>query len=343
MRIVLALAMVVMATGCPDDDGDGSNYVAINQIKSAYQDAYCQYLVRCGQFPDQAACVGANLSSSFSLDPNIVASVLAGKTIYNGGAVKACFAALAQRSCDKTSASARSVPLACRDFLRGTLGAGQACLLDEECVSQQCVGSQPDISCAMGSCLGDTPPAIQLAAIGEQCTTTEGCVEGAYCDTSLLRCAALLDSGMPCTNNGECNYGLGCGGATGARTCKLLPTEGEPCPDFLCREDGQYCNPNGVCAKVGLPPATCTSNAECSLYYPCDFTTSTGMCKQGPGLDQSCSGTNRCFAVGTFCDSSTFMCVAVRPIGGACSNDTQCESEFCDFDAGMCAAPQTCF
>ena len=341
MRIALVLALVLTATGCPDDDGDGSGYVTIEQVPAAYKDAICQYYVRCGQFADQAACLGASFLGGYALDPNDVGAIRAGRAQYLGGNVKACFDAIAHRSCDKTSLSWREPPAACAEVVRGTLGAGASCFVNAECISQQCEGAQSDVSCFAGQCVGDQPPTIQRGAIGEYCTQSEFCATGGYCDTAILKCAALIHAGMPCTSSDECAYGLGCGGSTGARVCKALPMEGESCPDGICRDDAQYCSATTTCKKVGLPPSACTTSAECSLFYPCDF--ATNMCKQGPALGQSCSGGTRCFEANTFCDSATLTCVALRANGGPCTNETQCTSGYCDFNAGQCAAPPTCF
>ncbi|HEY5947447.1 MAG TPA: hypothetical protein VIV40_18215 [Kofleriaceae bacterium] len=336
------LAVAVIAAGCGDDGGDPDHYVAIDQVAAAYHDASCQYLVRCGQFPDQATCIAAHLTTSFVVDPNLLAAVRAGHVIYNGTYVKDCFDALAQRSCDKTSESARVVPGACRLYWSGTLTAGQSCFIDEECVSQQCSGGLGELGCQVGNCVGDTPPDTQPAALGRPCNSTYGCLSNAYCDSALLECVLLKDVGEPCTQSSECDYGLGCEGSVGARTCRALPTVGQPCPDFVCRDDGLYCSgATGTCMRVGFASTACASGAECSTYYPCDF--NTGTCKQGAASGESCSSTNRCFLEGTFCDSSTFVCAPLRANGSPCTGDLECESGACDFNAGVCAPPMTCF
>lgn len=344
MRIVLVLALALSTTGCPlgDDDGDPANYVAIDQIPAAYKDAYCTYLASCGVFPDKAACLGAEISIAYHIDPNIAYAAATGALIYNGSNVKACFDALAQRSCDRTSQSARTTTTACRDFVRGTLASGERCTIDHECISQRCAGGSTTTTCSMGTCVGDTPPDLRPAQIGERCTTVPGCADGLYCDTFDDTCTTLKTGGMACTVSSECGYGLGCIGATGERTCEPLPGEGQPCPDFMCRDDGMYCDSTtGTCAKVGLPPSTCTSSSQCSQYYPCNFT--TGQCTQGPGLGQPCSASSRCFAAGTYCDSATLMCESLKADGAPCSSSTECASVQCDFATGRCESPATCF
>ena len=340
MRITLALALALTTTGCPfgDDDGDPGNYVGIGEIESAYRTARCTYLVRCGEFPDQATCEGAALLPAMTRNPvptqNLVCAVAAGRLSYNGSNAKACLDAIANETCDRTDADGRAPIIACNTFFRATRNDGEACFGDEECVSQQCVFSQTSQT---GTCLGNTPPDTAPAMIGQTCNPVSGCVDGAYCD-SFDECVALVAAGQPCTTASECAYGLGCSGVTGTRTCKALPAMGQPCPEGLCRDEGLYCSSAMTCQRVGLPPTTCTSTTQCSPYYPCD--TTAGQCKQGPAIGQPCSGSQRCFADGTFCDTaSTFTCVAERANGQPCTSELHCQSGFCDFGSGTCAAP----
>jgi hypothetical protein len=347
MRLAIALVLSATAFSCiGDDDGDGSNYVLATEIKSAYKEANCTFLTNCGQFPDKASCLASNQSSSvsFSLDPNIVAAIGAGRVYYNGSNVKACFDALGARSCDETSQSARVTPPECRMVLTGTVHSGEACTIDAECISQQCSSGSSGNACIMGSCLGDVAPVFVQAQIGESCSSNSGCVAGAYCDQTVAMCAALKAQGATCTLASECAYGLGCVGSTGARTCGALPAVGQSCAtDGVCRDEGTFCNfTSGNCEQVGLPSAMCTSSSQCSQYYPCNFTTS--QCTKGPGLNESC-GSAQCFDANTYCDNTTAMCVGLKSNGAMCNSDTECTSDFCDQSQStpLCAAPTVCF
>ena len=341
MRIALAIVLAVTTTGCPfgDDDGDPNNWIVIDQMEVAYRKAYCTYLVRCGEFPDQATCEGAALPSVMVPDPNIIAAAKAGRVSYSGSSVKACFDALANDTCDRTDQNGRMRVAACEQFFRGTRTDNEPCFIDQECISQNCIGGSTGTTCQMGQCVGDTPPTVMPANIGQPCSGLFGCVDGAFCDPLNNECAALRAAGEVCNTADECGYGLGCSGTTGARTCKALPTKDQPCPEGLCRDEGLVCS-GAVCRQLGLPPTACTSTTQCSPFYPCDFTTS--MCKQGPALGQPCSSSNRCFADDTFCDTATLMCVATRAEGMPCTTGTQCQSGFCDFDIGLCQAPAVC-
>lgn len=350
MRIVALLALALTQAACPffdDSDGDGSNYVAIDQVDAATKDAWCTYLARCGEFPDQATCVGAyiyNVPTWF--DANIVAAIGAGRVVYNGSNMKLCLDAMANNTCDRTDQNGRANVAACRDLVRGTVAANGSCVIDEECISQQCTGSTTDTACVMGTCIGDTPPVREPAPLGMPCSGLGGCVDGAYCydDGFNPRCVELKDAGVDCISDDECGYGLGCIGVTGARVCAVLPAPDQPCPDGVCRDEGTYCGSTGTCQHVGLAGSACTtSSQQCSLFFPCDF--ASGVCKQGPSLGQPCSSSTRCFADGTFCDTSTFTCVTLEPDGTACTSSLQCASELCDLSssAPACIEPHVCF
>ena len=347
MRLALAMIMAVTSSSCllSDEDGDGSNYVAVNEIDQAYKDAQCAHLAMCGVFPTRDACLAANLNTSggFSVAPNVEASIYAGHIIYNGSNVKACIDALAARSCDRTDQSARSTPMECSGFFRGTLAAGEGCYVDEECLSQRCSGDSGG-TCSMGNCVGDTPPQTGPAQIGQNCSSFSGCVTGSYCDELTNVCTALKGSGAMCMFDSECAYGLGCKGSSGSRTCAALPTIGQACAtDGICRDEGTYCDFTAdMCKQLGLPNAQCTSTSQCSPYYPCNQTTNPGMCKQGPGIGQMC-GSSNCFDAGSYCDFNTSMCVAVKADGQPCDSSQQCACGTCDFNTQLCSSPMTCF
>jgi hypothetical protein len=220
MRLPIALLLAVSASCLiDDDDGDGTNYVAVNEIEAAYKDAQCAHLKACGLFSTEEACRSAELlSTGLIIDPDVVAAIYGGHIIYNGSAVKACLDAIAARSCDKTEQSARTYNRACTGFFRGTLMAGEGCYLDEECISQRCSGDSSG-TCSLGNCIGDTAPIVEPAQLGNRCSSFAGCVNGAYCDQLSNVCTALKGSGVSCTLDTECAYGLGCTGTTGARTC----------------------------------------------------------------------------------------------------------------------------
>lgn len=350
MRSALLLALICMSPACDffdDDSGDGT-YIAIDDLASAYKDAYCTYAAKCGLFPDKAACVSAALSTSPFFDPEVLAGVRAGKIAFNGNNARKCFDAIAAATCDRSDEDSRVTPPACSQFFTGIGRQDDPCFVDQECVSGFCSGGSTT-TCSAGQCVGDTAPVPQQpAAIGEMCFSSSGCVSGAYCDTQQVEpvCVALKAQGATCVSDTECTYGTRCSGTTGARTCKPLPGLNQSCDvDFLCRDDGLYCDTTTAtptCKQVGLPPATCTSSSQCSNYYPCDL--STGKCTKAPSIGQSCASTFTCFDAGTYCDTTTSVCTAVKADGSACTADSQCASNNCDttLTSPICTSPATC-
>src|SRR5262245_21491442 len=121
------LMLACALAACGGEDSSGGPYVPIDHIPEAYKDAYCQHLVMCGSFPDQATCLAANVPLNFFVSPDDVAAVLAGKMYYDGGKVAACFAAIAAQTCDRTDMDGRVMPKTCTSFFRGALHAGEAC------------------------------------------------------------------------------------------------------------------------------------------------------------------------------------------------------------------------
>jgi hypothetical protein len=171
------------------------------------------------------------------------------------------------------------------------------------------------------------------------------CAVGFYCDFTTMVCTELKAAGATCNGSNECAFGLGCAGTT-TRTCKQLPKLGEPCPDGVCRDAGQYCNGAQQCVKIGLEGAACAqASGRCSSFYPCD--TTTNKCTKAPSLGQPCTG--RCFDENAFCDtgSAAPTCVPIRADGQPCDGSSQCVSDHCDFgsgagSAGTCTTPTAC-
>src|SRR3954453_4447355 len=97
-RLVIA---ALLLSACGDDSGPPGEYVAVSEFASAYKDAECTYLAKCGMFPDKATCIGAQLyTTEYVLFPEMIAAIEAGRVIYNGNNVKTCFDAIANATCD---------------------------------------------------------------------------------------------------------------------------------------------------------------------------------------------------------------------------------------------------
>jgi hypothetical protein len=306
--------------------------LTLDEYPSAFRDAYCKYLTRCGEFPDVTTCENANIGLNIHLDPSSQAEVDQGKVSFDGSLAQDCLDAFGSQTCDTTDEDGRAFfPAKCRDITKGSVGSGGACADNAECKSQICNIPACSMACCQGTCMGDAPPA--LGGAGDACSTSSSCAVGFFCDFTTQMCAQLEPAGATCNSTSECAYGLGCAGTGGMRTCKTLPTLGQPCPDGVCRDAGTFCNSAGQCAKIGLAGASCTGNlAECSSFYPCDA--QAMKCTAAPGLGEPC--TNRCFDADTFCDTSSTAptCVKTHPDGGTCTVNSQCENDYCDTGSG---------
>ena len=321
----------------------GSSSVSFSDYPDSFRDAYCRYLARCGVFPDASTCEHANTDLDLFIDASAQAAVDMGKVIFDGETAQKCLDQFGAQTCDTTDESGRAFPAACDQIIHGTVDAGGACAFSEECTSGMCDIPACSMACCIGTCIGDAPPAP--GGPGTACNTSSDCTNDSFCDFSLNMpvCTALRAAGETCHATTECAYGLGCAGTT-TFTCKTLPTLGEPCPDRVCRDAGNYCNGDGVCAKLGLAGDACASAEDCSPAYPCDFTTM--KCTQGPRTGEACDADHRCFDADTFCDTAAASptCVKRRPDGGTCQSNSQCESHYCDDSgsAATCAEEAVC-
>jgi hypothetical protein len=328
------LLVCLVAGGC------GSSSVSFSDYPDAFRDAYCKYLTRCGVFPDTGTCENANTDLDIFVDASAQAAVDMGKVVFDGETAQKCLDEFGAQTCDTTDESGRAFPASCDHIIQGTVDAGGACAFSEECKSGMCDVPACSMACCQGTCVGDAPP--PPGGPGAMCSTSGDCTDDSFCDFSLNVpvCTALKPSGAACQATSQCAYGLGCAGAT----CKPLPKLGEPCPDGVCRDAGNYFNAAGTCAQIGLAGDACTSNDDCSPFYPCDTTTMT--CTQGPQTGEACAMGQRCFDADTFCDTSAAAptCVTRRPDGGTCTSNSQCESHNCDQtgSAGTCTEEAVC-
>ena len=349
------MVLGIVIAGC-GDEGQREIPLDFNQpaFDDRFQSARCMYHVRCGEFPDMATCMTANVgvrsSRPFLITPSVIAAIRAGKMVYDEAKAEQCLELIATHTCDRTDSLGPYREL-CHSILRGTVRAGGECAFDAECASEQCdVDLSCDLACCTGTCSGSSPE--QPAAIGEPCSPYEaGCVEGAYCHAepfSTSICRPLIGQGESChfvATSVRCDFGLACLGAPGTETCQRLPARGEPCPDGVCRDDGVACNAAGMCTPAGLPGDACVANSDCSRFYVCD---ATNHCARGQNLGESCA-THQCFDVDAFCNGST--CISLLDDGGSCitfdksHHPDWCQSNECvgTYPHFKCGTSAACF
>lgn len=309
----IALAALV-SSGCDDAPS-----TALDDLQAESLRARCEYLTRCGLFASGDACAAFFRAPD---EAELRAAIAAGKIRYDGVKALACQTALAALSCDQSSREARVIP-ACDGVFTGRVRDGAACGFDGECASGRCdEPSCPMDTCCSGVCL----PTETRAAASAPCETDAGCVVDAFCGKDRL-CHELAKVGQTCARDAECDYGLGCIGASDLMdgNCRAMPLLGERCPYLRCAELGARCDAAKMCVAVGLPGAPCASAAECSPYASCDL--ASGRCVEIPTLGMPCDG----FCAGeAHCDLATNKCAAPLENTTPCTSDNQCASQFCE-------------
>lgn len=335
MRKLLVTTLLLAACG-----GGGGNSLTLAEYPDAAREAFCRFLVRCGDIASLDVCMTSNIGLNIHIPASLEAGIDMSKVKFSGTAASACLDALANQSCDLTSQSSR-VPIdACAQLVTGTRHNGDACAIDAECVSQVCdvTNCDPSAACCMGTCAGEAAPAP--VQIGQSCASAP-CVPSGFCEDASSTCMALKTAGTACNATRECDYGLACLG-----TCQALPTLGQPCTEF-CRDEGTTCSATTqTCVKVVLAGGSCTPNAlasECSPLYPCD---ATGHCSAGIAIGQACGFGDLCAGNTAFCDipigQNTGTCSLPKPNGSTCARDAACQSAFCDSASLTCVPEPIC-
>jgi hypothetical protein len=313
-----------VAAGC------GGGGVSIDDLGPTLVDALCQRQVRCGVYATVEACK-ADVRIQIE---EIQASVEAGRTKYDEGKAEDCIDGLGSASCDASSEDSRETPQACDDTFQGTVADGGACFNDEECLSEEC--DIPD--CGMACCTGACAPTVAEVAVGGACGSTTGpCARGSFCDGTTMVCTALLGAGGACTGNSQCGYGMYCAEVGG---CTDAPNHGEACPDGLCAEIGDRCDPTSMnCVSLSKRGEPCQTGFaglfDCQQPLTCNQTTL--VCEDPPTAGQACLFF---CAAGNFCNDSD-VCEATKANGAACLSDSECQSSFCDAN-DTCAVEPVC-
>lgn len=298
--------------------GDNNVGLTLEDFDETIAQARCDRFVRCGLFADDATCAGYFRKRP---DVDLEAALAAGAVRYHGPSAEACVAALAESPCDETSREVRVPPLACAEMFIGTIKIGEACQLDEECISGACEIPFCEMLCCPGTCLTRRA----TVAIDEPCTRDDECVDDSSCNDAGV-CAELGGEGDLCRSDHDCIYGSGCIGPSELMpgNCRKLGAIGEACPYMRCSELGAVCQ-GGNCVPVGLPGDPCASASNCSPFALCDQP--AAKCIAVPSLGEPC--TSRC-AGESFCERVvTNSCVEPYENGTSCSFDDQCASLEC--------------
>ncbi|MFT3695785.1 MAG: hypothetical protein QM831_21790 [Kofleriaceae bacterium] len=308
MRLVGCLVLFAACSSTSPSDYEGQ-----------LRDANCAQLVRCNEFPDVTSCQQFFVVNDASFE----AEIAAGTINFDSDKANECINAIKNAPCDLTAKESRVTPDACTQAVSGTLEDNTDCYSNESCKSGTCIAQSCPDACCVGQCRAESPP----ANMGEPCAT-RACAEGLTCDNTKT-CVPLYTAGTTCIDSTDCEYGLACVGSPG--TCQDIPHTGEACTD-ICGDLGTHCA--GTCVADGLAGAACTTNADCSPFYPCD--TTSGQCTALPTAGQACTGL--CSDT-SYCDSTSKTCTPRQANGATCTAAAQCESNFCKT---TCQDPPEC-
>ena len=194
-----------------------------------------------------------------------------------------------------------------QDAIRFTLrGQGEACDATKavECASGFCVDGVCCNSACTGSCQACSAALKESGASGTCGAAKAGTSDGA--------CAA--QPGQPCGSTGACNASGGCAVAPNTVSCGATTCAAGVQLDHKCDGNGSCQDIPTDCGSYVCGPSTClttcSSSSQCASGTYCN--TTTGVCVAQAGSGTPCTSQAQCQA-GTFC------------VDGFCCN-TQCSS-----------------
>jgi hypothetical protein len=285
------------------------------EVALAYERASCENLVYCKAVPDLDTCLATSFAERSWRTKAMTDAVAAGEVVIDQDAVDSCLEWTGRKSCTfdfSDDPRAR----ACMEMYEGQLAAGAACVLQSQCgpglhcaLPDTC---KPGEACCAGTC-AELPELPALPAVGEDCSETFACANGAWCHVK------------------EDNTGV----------CEALGKEGQPCPDLTACELDLVCDlplggTDGTCVRPAATGAACSPDAfgACaSLYDFCDAESRT--CNAPKAAGEACASSGEC-QVWTVCLAG--KCTAGGLVGEACSAEHRCQGEL-RCEGGTCQAP----
>ena len=286
VRVAAAL-LAWIATAC-DTVGPGADEPTIGRkdLADAELDARCEYLVRCGFYPDDATCKDVERP-----DPQLVQAV--GTSVFDrveidGEAAHVWIETLRNLSCIATHEVAQELQDARLPVFAGNVKNGGACFSDYECVEDNvcdrslCPQQQ---LCCTGSCVVFTIlaerdpcplPSGDGARILAQCDPITYCqapeVEEGAEPPTVGTCTLRVENGLPCTSNAGCVDGQRCDVQDSGACFKLSPHDG-PCNAMLatnpCLEINDTCDPASTTCTVAPGPGEACPRGQCAGWATC--------------------------------------------------------------------------
>ena len=304
-----ALELAAVA-GC---DG-GAPAIPFSQFEPNALAAVCRLAVLCRSYPAQATCLTSEQTQPHYYD-TLSQDIASGKVIYDGVSARACIDALnSVSSCSRNLLATSGLTPVCNKIFTGTVAAGGACFVSEECLGDaSCLATA---SCSSGQCCAGTCQASSVTVpLGADCSGVgKVCVAGTVC---------VSDS------------------TTGASTCRQPVAAGGECHDSRACAAGLYCDlTSGICKALLATGAACDpslNSADCENDYDrCDITTS--LCTSPLNVGSACPNATQICVSYASCDGTSGTCVARPVVGAACNATTgpQCLGGSCDTTSGTC-------
>lgn len=230
------------------------------------------------------------------------------------------------------------------------LANGQPCTVNDECISNYCVGGTCQASgtvCGNVACGGTTPtccPDGTCVASGgccsnDDCSNCQTCSQGVCgggCDASQCQICGQdntcipADYGTTCGPNGAiCVNGQCCASGTSCDFGALklcCPNDTDVCLEGQCCASGNVCGtaPNQTCCASD---ETCTSTGACCPTEQ--------LCVKSNGFKLCCPSGQTCTIHGACCPTAS-ICGTIEY---CCFSDQVCAGEG---DAAYCCNPETC-
>lgn len=334
----------------------GSVPVTLDDWESCYQKRWCKWEVGClplNTYRDVQECLvrsdeveGGRLSAERREHKRAVEQGLA-KVNYT--AFTQCLVETSETRCNTAPRS-----VACATRFTGTINDGDSCFSAVDCASPgaECV-SDCTGACCLGSCrpkfkegeacdyFDSCEPGLRChhiclsGDIGTSCASNRDCDPNAWCDTGT--CKADFMPGAACTSPLQCGGDTSCIGLSiidsSPGHCLSISKVGDHCDSFCY--GNLYCDASGICRELpGL-------GDSCPEFTPCsgvDTVCSNGECVLRGDAGATCSSSQPC-QPGWFCtselDNPKPTCVPPGDPGQPCADPSHCKSHLCS-GTGMC-------
>lgn len=305
--------------------------LTIDDFCTQYAQAYCDNLVRCGQF-DPAAAEGCRTFLNNYQCNEIKESVRRGAESYDSTKAVGCLNAIVgqlQSSCGN-GLSVSSTD--CQDFIQPAAGSGATCVSSSNCTveGQTCAGT------------GCTTTCQDWGALNQPCNYGS-CKQGFWCDKTANLCKAPQAAGSTCNSvdtsyNPQCDKSSYCDTTQGK--CIALPGPTQACRTSYpqCDQATSYCTFNGtayVCTAFVANGSGCSYDGMCAPTSFCGSNGTSNVCISKRLAGEACTTSTQC-QTDLHCANGT--CAAKATEGGACSSSSDCASPYsCDYVTKKCA------